>query len=387
MFNKRQRFSIRKLSVGVASVLVGLMSISAMAPVSAQEAAAEAEIAPATEEAGDVVGESEEVYLPSGASTDPDNNDQSGKDQDSKPVDQKDDELPIAQRYNTLIPDSLYIYGEKLSYTPEEQNKIIEAFMETNPQLKTTLDHFEIKGVHIDIYFIDGSYSQFSVFGMRKEPNLPVLTEVEDVNHLTDEERERVALAVMNANYSLTNQRFGFVEVDIYGNAALRDIKDEWREFVIESKYTIVPKGTKVETIADKTTPVKPEPVKVDNLEELTDEEREAIIAAVKKANPVLPKDTEIFIDYNGDVILIYSDGTEDVFLAADVLETKQEEATETTVAETTVEEVVTEAPAPAPVAEKAELPNTGTASSIVSLGAATTSLLLGLGVLKRKED
>jgi Gram-positive signal peptide protein, YSIRK family len=79
MFNKRQRFSIRKLSVGVASVLVGLMSISAMAPVSAQEAAAEAEIAPATEEAGDVVGESEEVDLPSGASTDADNNDQSGK--------------------------------------------------------------------------------------------------------------------------------------------------------------------------------------------------------------------------------------------------------------------------------------------------------------------
>ena len=71
MFNKRQRFSIRKLSVGVASVLVGLMSISAMAPVSAQEAAAE--------EAGDVVGESEEVDLPSGVSTDADNNDQSGK--------------------------------------------------------------------------------------------------------------------------------------------------------------------------------------------------------------------------------------------------------------------------------------------------------------------
>lgn len=366
MFNKRQRFSIRKLSLGVASVLLGAISVSAMAPVSAQDVPAEGVVENLVPAAG-----TDEAVVPAAAT---------------------DDAPTIAQRYDIYIPRSLYIYGENDSFTPEEQNKIIEAFMEVNPQLKTTLDHFEFHGIFIDIYFIDGSHSQFVVWGMQKEPNLPVLTEVEDVNHLTDEERERVALAVMNANYSLTNQRFGFVEVDIYGNAALRDIKDEWREFVIESKYTIVPKGTKVETIADKTTPVKPEPVKVDNLEELTDEEREAIIAAVKKANPVLPKDTEIFIDYNGDVILIYSDGTEDVFLAADVLETKQEQTTETTVeettvAETTVEEVVTETETPAPVAEKAELPNTGTASSIVSIGAAATAMLLGLGVLKRKED
>jgi len=366
MFNKRQRFSIRKLSLGVASVLLGAISVSAMASVSAQDVPAEGVVENLVPAAG-----TDEAVVPAAAT---------------------DDAPTIAQRYDIYIPRSLYIYGENDSFTPEEQNKIIEAFMEVNPQLKTTLDHFEFHGIFIDIYFIDGSHSQFVVWGMQKEPNLPVLTEVEDVNHLTDEERERVALAVMNANYSLTNQRFGFVEVDIYGNAALRDIKDEWREFVIESKYTIVPKGTKVETIADKTTPVKPEPVKVDNLEELTDEEREAIIAAVKKANPVLPKDTEIFIDYNGDVILIYSDGTEDVFLAADVLETKQEQTTETTVeettvAETTVKEVVVEKETPAPVAEKAELPNTGTASSIVSLGAAATAMLLGLGVLKRKED
>lgn len=366
MFNKHQRFSIRKLSLGVASVLLGAISISAMEPVSAQDVPAEGVV---------------ENLVPA-----------AGTDEALVPAAGTDDAPTIAQRFDIAIPRSLYIYGENLSFTPEEQNKIIEAFMETNPQLKTTLDHFEFEGVHIYIYFIDGSYSDFVVLGMQKEPNLPVLTEVEDVNHLTDEERERVAFAVMNANYSVTNQRFVFVEVDIYGNAALLDIKDQWTEFVIESKYTIVPKGTKVETIADKTTPVKPEPVKVDNLEELTDEEREAIIAAVKKANPVLPKGTEIFIDYNGDVILIYSDGTEDVFLAADVLETKQEQTTETTVeettvAETTVEEVVTETKASAPVAEKAELPNTGTASSIVSLGAAATSMLLGLGILKRKED
>ena len=371
MFNKRQRFSIRKLSLGVASVLLGAISISAMAPVSAQDVPAEGVVENLVPAAG-----TDEAVVPAAAT---------------------DDAPTISQRFDIVIPRSLYIYGENLSYTPEEQDKIIEAFMETNPQLKTTLDHFEFQGLTIDIYFIDGSYSSFYFHGMQKDPNLPVLTEVEDVNHLTHEEKERVALAVMNANYSLTNQKFKFVEVDDYGTAVLHYMYDRGEEtfsgeLVIESEYTIVPKGTKVETIADKTTPVKPEPVKVDNLEELTDEEREAIIAAVKKANPVLPKDTEIFIDYNGDVILIYSDGTEDVFLAADVLETKQEQTTETTVeettvAETTVKEVVVEKETPAPVAEKAELPNTGTASSIVSIGAAATAMLLGLGVLKRKED
>ena len=41
MFNKHQRFSIRKLSLGVASVLLGAISISAMEPVSAQDVPAE----------------------------------------------------------------------------------------------------------------------------------------------------------------------------------------------------------------------------------------------------------------------------------------------------------------------------------------------------------
>ena len=113
------------------------------------------------------------------------------------------------------------------------------------------------------------------------------------------------------------------------------------------------------------------------------------IIEAVKKANPNLPEGTEIVVDYNGDVIVVYSDGSEDILTIETLLPPTTEETTteETTVAETTVEEVVTESPATSPVAEKAELPNTGTASSIVSLGAAATSLLLGLGVLKRKED
>jgi len=72
-----------KLSLGQIkeAVAVALEAPVTFAPdcAKAQEAAAEAEIAPATEEAGDVVGESEEVDLPSGASTDADNNDQSGK--------------------------------------------------------------------------------------------------------------------------------------------------------------------------------------------------------------------------------------------------------------------------------------------------------------------
>lgn len=376
MFNKRQRFSIRKLSVGVASVLVGLMSISAMAPVSAQEAAAEAEIAPATEEAGDVVGESEEVDLPSGASTDPDNNDQSGKDQDSKPVDQD---------------------------TTFEDNLDEDGYDRYNKPARDDIGELTIADTII--------------------LNKPVLTEVEDLNNLTDEEGERVVLAFINANSSVITTQIA--RVFLYDGKIYVQFVDD-SEVILEP--AVVQKGTKIETIAENTTPQSTVVEGITDLKAITQEEKEAIkasieagnpvvpagleygfeedgeltlfyseeamktiIEAVKKANPNLPERTDIVVDYNGDVIFVYSDGTEDVITIKTVLAAK-EEATETTVeettvAETTVEEVVTETETPAPVAEKAELPNTGTASSIVSLGGAATAMLLGLGVLKRKED
>lgn len=371
MFNKRQRFSIRKLSVGVASVLVGLMSISAMAPVSAQEAAAEAEIAPATEEAGDVVGESEEVDLPSGASTDADNNDQSGKNQDSKPVDQ-----------DTTFEDNLDEYGYDRYNKPARDDLGEETIADT---FKT---------------------------------NLPVLTEVENQYNLTDEERERIVLAFIDAHSSVASQ---IVRIQVVNDRSLFILFTDGSELMCLVSELIVPKGTKVEKIAENTTPQSTVVEGIANLKSLTQEEKDAIkesikagnpvvpegleygfeedgeltlfyseeamktiIEAVKKANPNLPEGTEIVVDYNGDVIVVYSDGSEDILTIETLLPPTTEE---TTVAETTVEEVVTESPATSPVAEKAELPNTGTASSIVSLGAAATSLLLGLGVLKRKED
>lgn len=374
MFNKRQRFSIRKLSVGVASVLVGLMSISAMAPVSAQEAAAEAEIAPATEEAGDVVGESEEVYLPSGASTDPDNNDQSGKDQDSKPVDQD---------------------------TTFEDNLDEDGYDRYNKPARDDIGELTIADTII--------------------LNKPVLTEVEDLNNLTDEEGERVVLAFINANSSVITTQIA--RVLLYDGKIYVQFVDD-SEVILEP--AVVQKGTKIETIAENTTPQSTVVEGIADLKAITQEEKDAIkasieagnpvvpagleygfeedgeltlfyseeamktiIEAVKKANPNLPEGTEIVVDYNGDVIVVYSDGSEDILTIETLLLPTTEETTteETTVAETTVEEVVAEKEAPAPVAEKAELPNTGTASSIVSLGASATAMLLGLGVLKRKED
>ena len=401
MFNKRQRFSIRKLSLGVASVLLGAISVSAMTPVSAQDVPAEGVVENLVPAAG-----TDEALVPAAGT-------------DNAPT--------IADRYDIDIPKSLYIYAENDSFTPEEQNKIIEAFMEANPYLKTTLDYFEFEGMFIKIHFIDGSHSTVTLEELNQYPNLPVLTEVEDVMQLTDEEKERVALAVINANYALKNYERVYVNSD----GSVRVIYLTGNFWDLNPKQTIVPKGTKVETIADKTTP---EFIQVEgfvDLKALTQEEKDAIKASIeagnpvvpagleygfeddgeltlfyseearntifeaaKKANPNLPEGTEIMVDYNGDLIFIYSDGSEDVFLAEYVLAKKQENTAveettveETTVAETTVEEVVTETETPAPVAEKAELPNTGTASSIVSIGAAATAMLLGLGVLKRKED
>ena len=359
MFNKRQRFSIRKLSVGVASVLLGAISVTAMSPVSAQD-----------EPAAGVV---EENLVPAAGA--------------------EESSVPAAGTAEALVPAA----------GAEEENNLIGGAATEDKPARDDLGELTIADTF--------------------NPNQPVLTEVEDLNDLTPEEREQVALAFMNANPSLASQIVS-ISVDYNGGLFIKFVDDS--EVLLWPG--VVQKGTKVETITETTTPQSTVVEGVADLKALTQEEKDAIkesieagnpvvpagleygfeedgeltlfyseeamktiIEAVKKANPNLPERTDIVVDYNGDVIFVYSDGSEDVITIKTVLAAK-EKATETTVAETTVaettvEEVVTETEAPAPVAEQAELPNTGTASSIVSLGAAATSLLLGLGVLKRKED
>ena len=125
-----------------------------------------------------------------------------------------------------------------------------------------------------------------------------------------------------------------------------------------EATTTVVP------TTADLVTPALPEnKVKVDNPAQLTDEEKAKVAEEVKKANPTFPAGTTVEVANNGDVKITYPDKSVDTISGQNVVELKPEKA------------------------KVEELPNTGTSSEYLLFGAAATSILLGLGLVKRDDD
>ena len=123
---------------------------------------------------------------------------------------------------------------------------------------------------------------------------------------------------------------------------------------------------TVVFTFAEKLTPNHPEKTAVENPAQLTQDEKDKVIEEVKKANPVFPAGTTVSVADNGDVTITYPDESMDTIPGQDTVALKPIQKVE----------------------EKAEsLPNTGTKSEYLIFGAAATSILLGLGLVKRNED
>ena len=123
---------------------------------------------------------------------------------------------------------------------------------------------------------------------------------------------------------------------------------------------------TVVPTTADLVTPNQPVKIVVENPAQLTQDEKDKIIEEVKKFNPDFPAGTTVTVADNGDVMITYPDGSVDIISGQDTVALKPVQK----------------------VDEKAEnLPNTGTKSEYLLFGAAATSILLGLGLVKRNED
>lgn len=61
----------------------------------------------------------------------------------------------------------------------------------------------------------------------------------------------------------------------------------------------------------------------VDNLIDLTKEEKEAVKKSILDKNPDLLKISEIFVDKNGDVVINYDDGYEKIVYPEDVISSK----------------------------------------------------------------
>ena len=150
-------------------------------------------------------------------------------------------------------------------------------------------------------------------FRQKETPELPEKVGVVNKTNLTDEEKEAVKEALIKANPKLKDAN---ITISAIGEATI-----------------VYPDGQKVVIPADKLVEEKlsdsngkdinlPEKVAVGDVNNLTDAEKEAVKAALIKANPKL-KDAKITISAKGEATIVYPDGKVVVIPAANLVVAK----------------------------------------------------------------
>ena len=229
-------------------------------------------------------------------------------------------------------------------------------------------------------------------FRQKETPKLPEKVGVVNKTNLTDEEKAAVKEALIKANPKLKDAN---ITISATGEATI-----------------VYPDGQKVVIPADKLVEEKlsdsngnaeldinlPEKVAVGDVNNLTDAEKEAVKAALVKANPKL-KDAKITISAKGEATIVYPDGKVVVIPAANLVVAKganNNAGAGVKATDADSKDVNVKAAANANQEETTnartvakELPNTGTKESTLAMVAAAASALLGLGLAgrRRKED
>lgn len=162
--------------------------------------------------------------------------------------------------------------------------------------------------------------------------NYPAVTKVKDTSSLTVKEKGWVQEAIENANQSddaanpnLFNQLLkeeGGIVINNDGSATIT-FKDNTTRTMPSSLLV-----TKDETDSDKYKPTLPDAIPVVNPSALTKEDKEAVIAAFKKANPDdsefskhLAKDNAIAFDNDGkNLVVTYEDGSKATIPASELV-------------------------------------------------------------------
>ena len=137
------------------------------------------------------------------------------------------------------------------------------------------------------------------------DPKVPAdKVPVEDLTNLTDEEKETVKDKVTEANPDLPEN----TEISVGDNGEVTVTYPDGTTDTIPGESLVREK-----TDAEKNDPKVPaDKVPVEDLTNLTDEEKETVKDKVTEANPDLPENTEISVGDNGEVTVTYPDGTTD---------------------------------------------------------------------------
>ena len=176
----------------------------------------------------------------------------------------------------------LTIVKDKNKLTPAEKDQVIKAVIKANPEL--TPEQITVNDNGSGVVRVHGKELFYpSERVVREDVKAPELTEVDDFNKLTDDDRTKVKDAVKEANPDINPNN-----IKVNGDGSVTISKDG-KEVTIPAVQTI-------------TSAIKnPAPTRVNDPSSLTKDDKEKIKEAIKKANKSLPAGTEITVDNEGN--------------------------------------------------------------------------------------
>ncbi|MDU5809108.1 MAG: adhesin [Finegoldia magna] len=210
---------------------------------------------------------------------------------------QKDTILDLTPPEKTEVKDTTDL-------TKEERDKVAEAVKKAN-EGKLSADAVVTVDNKGNVTVTDGTKNgtlegkdtvkQFDRAG--KTLNDPAITTVADTNKLTDYEKQKVRDAVKAANKDLD---FKDEEIQVADNGTVTVPMGKDGDKTIEPAKTV----KKAEPSDNKIALKAPEKTPVQNINQLTAEEKEKVKEAVKKANPDLPDSANIVVAEDGSVVV-----------------------------------------------------------------------------------
>ena len=217
---------------------------------------------------------------------------------DGIPDHEQDPNATEADKHGIKIPDEKVPVDDVKNLTPDEKKQVEDNVKKANPDLPEGTKVTVGPDGTTTVTFPDGSTKDIDGSDLvrpKDKPEIKVPTDkvpVDDVNHLTPDEKKQVEDNIKKANPDLPKD----TKIDVADDGTATITKPGEKPVTIPGSDLVRPKtdsekgGVKVPT--DK--------VPVDDVNHLTPDEKKQVEDNIKKANPDLPKDTKIDVADNG---------------------------------------------------------------------------------------
>ncbi|HFI0420280.1 TPA: Rib/alpha-like domain-containing protein, partial [Streptococcus suis] len=215
--------------------------------------------------------------------------------------------------------------------TEDEKAKVKDAVEKANPGLPSGTEVTVGKDGTVTIKYPDGSTDTIpgtdTVVSTTPTPQTeaekndvtnPTKTPVADTNNLTEDEKAKVKEEVEKANPSLPEG----TKVEVGNDGTVTVTYPDGSTDTIPGTDTVVSTTPTPQTEAEKNDVTNPTKTPVADANNLTEDEKAKVKEEVEKANPDLPKDTQVEVGKDGTVTIKYPDGSTDTILGKDTVTT-----------------------------------------------------------------